>query len=89
MQNADFRVKTTEPSAPSTSSVVVVYADASGRLVSKNSASALTQVGTQFTGTVPAANVISGTLLGGAVSGWLHFTGPNNEQWAVPAYRHT
>lgn len=85
MKIADFRLQTSVPDAPGTS-VVGVYADASGRLISRNSAGALFMVGSQVTGTVPAANVVSGALLGGTVSGWIPVIGPNNEKWAIPAY---
>lgn len=88
MKIADFRVQSTAPDAPTTSSVVGVYADTSGRLISKTSAGVLTQVGTQFTGTISAASVVSGALLGGSVSGWLPVTGPNGQKWVIPAYSY-
>jgi hypothetical protein len=60
MKIADFRIQTTAPGAPSSSSVIGVYADASGVLISKTSAGVTAQVGSQFLGTYLNTAVVSG-----------------------------
>ena len=102
MKNADFRIQTSAPSAPSSSSVQLVYADASGRLISENSAGALFQVGASYTGSVGMAAIatgiatfVTGTTVGAtgySITGlsapnlWLPVIGPNNQRLAIPAY---
>jgi hypothetical protein len=54
MKIADFRIQTTAPDAPS-AGVVGLYANASGILLTQNSAGTVTQVGTQFTGVTTSA----------------------------------
>ena len=45
MKTADFRKQTTTPTAPSSSAVTTIYANASGALVAENSAGATWQAG--------------------------------------------
>ncbi len=91
MKIADFRIQTGVPDAPSTS-VVGVYADASGRLIAKTSTSSLFQVGTQLTGIV-ANSAITPPAAGTGMfafqpTGWMPLVGPNNEKYAVPLFRY-
>ena len=60
MKIADFRIQTTAPDAPSSSSVIGVYADASGVLISKTSAGVTAQVGSQFLGTYLNTAIVTG-----------------------------
>jgi hypothetical protein len=102
MKIADFRIQTTPPDAPSSSSVIGVYANASGVLVSHTSAGVINQVGAVFTGsssaianTGGAARLFTGVTFGG--NGSATATGLanpaiwlgvqiNGSQYYLPAY---
>lgn len=96
MKIADFRIQTTQPDVPTTSSVVGVYADASGSLVSLNAAGIKYNVGQLFTGsvrnnsvgalasTVAMTNPITGILTGAVYM--LPVVGPSGQLLAIPAW---
>ncbi|MEK6880124.1 MAG: hypothetical protein AABY22_10970 [Nanoarchaeota archaeon] len=56
----DFRYQTTAPDAPS-ASIATIYADASGRLLSKLSGGESRSVGSWSTGTIPGSSVTTGS----------------------------
>ena len=96
MKIADLRIQTTRPDVPTTSSVVGVYADPSGAIVSLNAAGTIYPVGQLYTGS--AANMgfavsqvlslgITGSLTGAAI--FLPVTGPSGVRYAFPVWRTT
>jgi hypothetical protein len=69
-QNQELRIQSTTPSAPSSSSVIKTYVDASGILMAINSNGTTYQVGTQVVNTIAMLGQTVPTglsvLLGGA-----------------------
>lgn len=59
MKIADFRPQTSVPDSPS-AGVVGIYANASGALISLDSAGRQVQIGGQYTGSATNAQVITG-----------------------------
>lgn len=88
MKVADFRIQTSEPDAPSTS-VIGVYADASGVLQAKTSAGTIVQVGAAWTGVIASTAIQSGVnMVILAASGvWLPVK-VGTVNYAIPAYRY-
>lgn len=96
MKVADLRIQTTTPDVPTTSSVVGVYADPSGVLVSLNAAGTRYNVGQVFTGSAanlgfsPSASLsvgITGALTGAAI--FLRVVGPSGQDFGIPVWRLT
>ena len=86
MNIADFRLQTGVPTANVTGTVGL-FANASGSLITKNAAGVQTWVGGQVTGTIASTTgVVTGSLLGGSVAGWIPIVGVNGAKWVIPAY---
>jgi hypothetical protein len=60
MKIADLRIQTTAPDAPSSSSVIGLYADASGVLVTKTSAGVVTRVGSSVLSNYGNTQIVTG-----------------------------
>ena len=102
MKIADFRIQTTAPDAPSSSSVIGVYANTSGVLVTKDSVGNVRTVGQVWNLTVSGAGIsmANGTFSGvatgsagnlgptGIAARYLIVVGPSGEKLAIPAYNY-